>query len=593
MVITAVQAGLLLLLACSGLLAVTGWLRTDLLGLSVLFVLAVTGLLTPQEAFVGFSSPAVITLAGLFVLTEAMNRAGFVHWIAERVMKLTGKSEAGVTAVFILTGATLSLFVNTAAAGAVLLPAVMSVAAKRQISPSRLLLPMGFGVIVGGTATIFTTANIIMSGLLEAQGHPGLTLADFFPTGFALVIVTLLYFLLGGSKLLPNITLTARRGLESSELSEIYSMGERLWELEVEEGSPLNDCNLREIELGVPVIAIWRGKRAEFNPDGDSRVKSGDFLLVSASRENFDDFRESKLAVGRDRQIGGGDLPVVMTEAVIPPRSSVVGKTLVDLHFQKSHGLTVVALWRGGEVHKDDVGSLELQIGDALLMVGTVEKAAKLSGNPDYLLVDTPSYPPFSQTRSVLTLFIAASVLVAAGLGLTSMSLAAFSGALLLVLMGMMTAEDAYKAIDWRVLFLIAGMFPMATAMEKTGLTTVFSEFFAHLFVGQSPLVPVAAVYLFTVVTTQIVGGQVSALFTGPVSLTLASEFSIDPKAMAVLVGVACSNCFITAIAHPVNLLVSGPGGYGAKDFVRVGTLLQGLCFGAAMVMAHYFWHIG
>ena len=191
MVMTAVQAGLLMLLVCSGLLAVTGWLRTDLLGLSVLFVLAVTGLLTPQEAFVGFSSPAVITLAGLFVLTEAMNRAGFVHWIAERVMKLTGKSENGVTTVFILTGATLSLFVNTAAAGAVLLPAVMSVAAQRKISPSKLLLPMGFGVIVGGTATIFTTANIIMSGLLEAQGHPGLTLADFFPTGFALVLVTL------------------------------------------------------------------------------------------------------------------------------------------------------------------------------------------------------------------------------------------------------------------------------------------------------------------------------------------------------------------------------------------------------------------
>jgi di/tricarboxylate transporter len=173
------------------------------------------------------------------------------------------------------------------------------------------------------------------------------------------------------------------------------------------------------------------------------------------------------------------------------------------------------------------------------------------------------------------------------------MSLAAFAGALLLVMLGMMTAEAAYSAIDWRVLFLIAGMFPMAQAMEKTGLTSVFSGMFSELFAGQSPLWPVAAVYFFTVVTTQIVGGQVSALFTGPVALTMAGEFGIDPKAVAVLVGVACSNCFVTAIAHPVNLLVSGPGGYKAKDFVRVGSLLQVLCFATAMGMAHYFWHIG
>ena len=591
--VTALQAFLLVLLAASGFLAVSGWLRTDLLGLSVLFVLAISGLLTPQEAFVGFSSPAVITLAGLFILTEAMNGAGFVHWLAARVTKWSGRSEAAVTAVFILVGATLSLFVNTAAAGAVLLPAVVSVAGQRKISPSKLLLPMGFGVIVGGAATIFTTANIIMSGLLQSQGHHGLTLMDFFPTGWALVVVTLLYFLAGGSKLLPDISLTQHRGLNSSDLTEIYSMKERMWELEVDGDSPLDGRTLEDIELGVPVLAIWRGKKAEFSPGAESQVHGGDILLVSASRDDFQGFRDSKLTVGRDRQIGERDIPVVMVEAVIPPRSSAVGKTLVDLNFQKRHGLTVVALWRGGESHRDEIGTMALRAGDALLMVGTVQKAVELTKNPDYLVVDTPHNPPLSSSKSALTLLITAGVLAAAGLGLTSMSLAAFSGALLLVLLKVMKPEEAYSAIDWRVLFLIAGMFPMAKAMEKTGLTAVFSDLFSQVFAGQSPIIPVAAVYLFTVLATQIVGGQVSALFTGPVALSMAGEFGIDPKAVAVLVGIACSNCFITSIAHPVNLLVSGPGGYKAKDFVKVGSLLQVLCFLTAMGMAHYYWGIG
>ena len=194
-----------------------------------------------------------------------------------------------------------------------------------------------------------------------------------------------------------------------------------------------------------------------------------------------------------------------------------------------------------------------------------------------------------SQLSSGLTLTVAMGVLAAAGLGLVSMSLAAFSGALLLVLLRILTAERAYSAIDWSVLFLIAGMFPLAAAMESTGLTFVLSQMFTQTFADASPLLPVAAIYLFTVLMTQIVGGQVSALFTGPVALSVGQALGVDLTGVAVLIGIACSNCFITSIA---NLLVSGPGGYKAKDFVRVGAGLQVLVFLTAMLMARYYWHI-
>jgi len=590
--LTVVQIFLVFVLLGAGTLAVTGLMRTDLIGLLVLFLLAISGLVTPQEAFEGFSSPAVITLAGLFVLTAAMNQAGFVHWVAGRIEKLTGRSERRTTAIFVMVGACLSLVVNTAAAGAVLLPAVVSVAKRKDIAASRLLMPMGFGVIVGGMATIFTTANIIMSGLLQARGYGGLTMVDFFPTGAAIVMVTLVYLLTVAQRLLPTVRIRDRRGLGSDDLAGIYAMEKRLWELEVLPDAEVAGQTLADIQLGVPVLGIWHGKHAQFNPGGDSKVEGRDFLLVSSSRDGLENLRERGLKVGRGRSIDDKDIPVVMVEFVIPPRSKVVGKTLIDLDFQRRHGLTVVALWRGGESWKNEVGQIPIQGGDALLLVGSLQKVLDLANSPNYLLVDTPAYPPMSQLSSGLTLTVAMGVLAAAGLGLVSMSLAAFSGALLLVLLRILTAERAYSAIDWSVLFLIAGMFPLAAAMESTGLTFVLSQMFTQTFADASPLLPVAAIYLFTVLMTQIVGGQVSALFTGPVALSVGQALGVDLTGVAVLIGIACSNCFITSIAHPVNLLVSGPGGYKAKDFVRVGAGLQVLVFLTAMLMARYYWHI-
>lgn len=590
--LTGEQFFLVFILISAGGLAVTGRMRTDLIGLTVLFLLAISGLVTPREAFEGFSSPAVITLAGLFVLTAAMNQAGFVHWVAGRIEALTGQSERGITAIFVLVGASLSLVVNTAAAGAVLLPAVVSVAKRKDIAVSRLLMPMGFGVIVGGMATIFTTANIIMSGLLQAQGYRGLTMLDFFPTGAVIVVVTLFYLLTIAQWLLPTVRIRDRRGLGSEDLACIYAMQKRLWELEVLPQAEVAGKSLAEIQLGVPVLGIWHGKHAHFNPGGTSMVEEHDILLVSSSQESLEGFKERGLKVGRGRSFEDKDIPVVTVEFVIPPRSKVIGKTLIDLDFQKRYGLTVVALWRGGESLRQEVGQIAIQAGDALLVVGPMQKVLALAGGLNYLLVDAPAYPPMSRASSGLTLLVAGGVLAAAGLGLVTMSLAAFSGALLLVLLRILTPDRAYAAIDWSVLFLIAGMFPLAAAMESTGLTSVFSQAFTETFVGASPLIPVAAIYLFTVLMTQIVGGQVSALFTGPVALSVGKALSVDLTGVAVLMGIACSNCFITSIAHPVNLLVSGPGGYTAKDFVRVGSGLQVLVFLTAMLMARFYWHI-
>lgn len=590
MSLTAAQIFVMCVLIVAGGLIVSSRLRSDLVALLVLVSLALDGVVTPAEAFSGFSSPAILTLAGLFVLTAAMNQAGIVHWIAEQLGKLTGDSETKMVTVFILVGAALSLIVNTAAAGSVLLPAVVGLARRHGVPVSKVLMPMGFGVIVGGTATIFTTANIIMSGLLQTHGHAGLTMFDFFPTGSVLVLVTTIYLVGVGRHLLPKNAHSGRLGTSQSELSSVYELDQRLWELRILPGSPLSGQTLAQARLEFPVLAVWHKHQAEFKPSAETRVEVDDILLVSGGNEQVEKMKAHGVTVGRGRKLGGPEIPVVIVEVVIPPRSQVVGQSLRQLKFQTRFGLTSVALWRSGRSHRTNVGSMSLQAGDALLVVGTLKKILRLTEDPDYLVVDTPAYPPMSKVQSAWTLIVTIGVVFAAGLDLISMSLAAVAGALTLVLAGLLSVERAYAAINWSVLVLVAGMAPLAIAMNNTGWTALFGDLFGMSFGGYGALATVAALYLFTVLITQLVGGQVSALFTGPIALSLAETFHIDLTAMAVFVAIACSNCFLTSVAHPVNVLIAGPGEYRGVDFLKVGVGLQIVCFVAAMSMAHFYW---
>jgi di/tricarboxylate transporter len=573
-------------------LILSGRLRNDLTALLVLVSLALGEQVTPREAFSGFSSPAIFTLAGLFVVTAALNEAGFVQWVAEKLERLTGRSEARMVTVLILVGAALSMVINTTAAGSVLLPVAIGVARRNQVPVSKVLMPMGFGCIVGGTATIFTTANIIMSGLLQEHHLHGLAMTDFLPTGGALVLVATLYLVLCGRHLLPVGSSAENPEQISLDLTKVYELDQRLWELRVSPGSPLAGQSLAQARLQFPVLAIWTGDQARFNPGGESELRERDVLLVSCRPDLLEKAKERGLSVGRQGKLQGPEIPVVTVEVVIPPRSNVEGRTLAELNFQTRYGLTAVALWRAGRSQRTGVGATSLQAGDALLVVGEIKRILALRENPNYIVVNIPAYSPLSFLQSAWTLAVALGVVLAAGAGLISMSLAAVAGALALVLLRVLSAERAYQAIDWSVLVLIAGMAPLAGALQKSGLMTLLGHGFSAVFGGKAALAAVAGFYLLTVLVTQIVGGQVSALITGPLALSMAERLHVDLIAMAVLVGIAASNCFLTSVAHPVNALMAGSGGYRGADFVRVGVGLQLLCFTVAMLMARLYWHI-
>lgn len=594
---------LLIVIVTAGLaLIVSNRLRPDVTAILILLALGFSGLVTPQEALSGFSRNAVITLIGLFIITEALETTGIVQRIGAALLHVGRGSEARLILLFMGAGALLSLLMNNIAAGAVLLPAAIQVGRDSNVRLSKLLMPLSFGTLVGGMATYFTTANIIMSGILIDEGHAGLGMMDFVPTGGLIVLLSLLYMTLIGRRLLPareSIGQIASPRSLSTNLSETYQLGERLWEARVPIGSRLVGVALRDSrigeELGITVLAIWRGSHAILTPEPDEVIEAEDYLLVLGRWERVEQLGNWGLQCGRENRAfkGAHHYPVDLTEVIIPPRSSMVGKTLKEARFRNKYGLTAVALWREGRSYRTDVGIMPLQVGDALLMVGSAARIGTLSHDRDYLMMQSSHiHQPSSPQKAPWALLITGVVLLVAVLNWFPLPEVMLAGAMAMVLTGCINMDEAYRAIEWRVLFLIAGMVPVGIALTNTGLGERVGTALVSAVAPFGPLALVAGVFLLTVGIAQVIGGQVTALVTGTIAVTSAAQMGVSPQAMAVAVSIACSTAFLTPIAHPVNVLMLGPGGYRFGDFTRVGFGMMLVTFIGLLLGLFLFWGI-
>ncbi len=572
-------------------------LRADIIALLVLLTLAITGVVSPDDALSGFSRPAVITIISLFIITRGLEDTGVVQWLADRLREIGRGSESRLVLMFMAAGAFLSMIMSTIAAGAVLLPAAVQVGRDSKVRPSKLLIPLAFGTLVGGMATYFTSANIIISGVLQDQGESALRMLDFLPTGGLIVIAALIYMALFGRRLLPereSVGLKASSRSLSRSLYETYKLDDRLWEFQVPPDSKLAGCSLNEthigLELGVTVIAIWRGQHAILSPTPDQTVSVGDYLLVLGREDRIKQLGTWGLTPGR----GNGATPshdyaVDLTEAVITPRANVIGKTLTDLHFRNKYGLTTVALWREGRSYRTDVGKFPLEVGDALLMVGPVKNIKQLENERDFMLMQSshavrpprPQKAPFALVILVVVLFLAISSLI-------PIAEAMLAGAVAMALTGCLSMDEAYRSVEWRAVFLIAGMMPVSIALVNTGLAVRVSAGLISLLAPFGALAMIGGLCAVAVLVTQVIGAQVTALILGPIAISAALQVGIEPRAMAVAVAIATSTAFLTPIAHPVNVLMMGPGGYVPSDFTKVGigmTLVTLVVLMAGMVL--------
>lgn len=570
---------LAIIIALFGLIFLTK-LKIELIAILVLLALGLSGLVAPDDVFSGFSSSVVITLIGLFVITHALEETGVVQAIAGRLNAIGQGSEMKLVTLFMFTGAALSLIMNNVAAGAVLLPAAVQVALISDVRVSKLLMPMSFGTLVGGMATYLTTANIVMSELLQNRGIEGLGMLDFIPVGSMIVLAGLAYMLLIGRHLLPERESMAQQMKQEADLRETYRLEERFWKIRVGEGSSLAHRKLSETPLreglGLVVLSIQHGRQTKTTPTSEDIIRPADTLRLLGNKERIDMLVAQGNELLQDDEVklrqNGVELPYEPVEIVIAPRSDAIGQSLRGMRFREKFGLLAVALWREGRSYRTDINKIPLRVGDALLMVGDPEYVQALAENRNYIVPSTSRRMHLLRPRKApYAILITAVVLLIAILDLLPLPQMMLAGAAAMVVTGTLTMDEFFDAVEWRVIFLVAGMLPLSIALAETGLADRVGTLLVSTLSQADPLVLVGGMALLTMLVVQIIGGQIAALLVGPIAINAALQIGVDPRAMSVAVAMACSMAFLTPIAHPVNILMMGPGGYNFSDFFKVG----------------------
>jgi di/tricarboxylate transporter len=581
----------------------TDKIPADLTALLTIVAFGVTGILTPQQAFSGFSRSAVITILAIFILAEALRRSGVTEQVGNILLKIGGKSEIHLTVVTMLAGAFLSLFMNNIAAAAVLLPAISGAARKANVNISKLLMPLAFSTILGGMATLLTTSNIVLSSLLVENHIEGFSLMDFAPVGVPLVIVGIAYVALFGRKSLPGDSILERTQAPSAQqtddLIETYHLAKNLFRARVPKNSfliskKLSESTLRE-DFSVSIVAIERKGKRLVSISPETIIKDRDILILEGDEEDFrrrdvEPFMEYlPSSEWHDEDFQSRVVDVV--EAILAPRSRLIDETLRSSHFREKYGMTVLAIWRADQEFFVDLSDIKLQFGDALLLQGPREKLAVLRDNPDLIVLLSKENQEITVPNKgfiAMAIFIATLILAIILPSITGAVM--LGGAVAMMLARILSTEQAYSAIGWKMIFLVAGLLPMGIALTETNAAAIMANGVVSTFGQFGSVALLAGFFLLTMFLVQAMNSAAVAVIIGPVAIQAAQQIGVNPRALIMGIALATSMSFITPLGHPVNILVMSPGGYNFKDFMKIGIPLTIILFFCVMILLPLLW---
>ncbi len=771
------------ILAISLILFVSEIIRMDLVALMVLGALAITGLVTADQAFAGFSNSAVITVWAMFILSEGLTRTGIADIIGRQVMRIAGRREISMIVVIMITGAVLSAFMNNIGVAALMLPVVVEVARRTRIPASRLLMPLAYSTLLGGLMTLIgTPPNLLISESLARGGYEPFGLFDFTPLGAGVMFVGVLFVALFGRFLLPTkkaerdknvsqrnlrqryklhertfmmrvpynsvlvgktlaetrigastgliilalmrdgrseplpsrqtllrggdgilvqgrvdefrqlrrwsdlviereapvlksmvaekvlyaeVTLAEstslagelvrdagfrkrfdvavvgvhRRGgyrltnlgfvplrsgdrllvqgeieaveqltkhsdfdtvevLDADKLREKYAWDERLFVVRLPKDSELVDVTLQKSRLAdafdFRVVAIFRDGKLRVMPRGDEVLDPGDLLLIEGQPGDLDvlrGFQELKIDTRVAPNLGALDSErLTLLDATLDPRSSLAGKTVGELNFRERYGIELAGIEREGDAVTSDLATERLQVGDALLLLGPRDRLQLLASDSDFLTLTPLGQEPPDTRRAPLAAAIMMGVVLSVMLGYAPIAVAAVVGGTIMVLTGCLSMEQAYRAIDWRAIFLIAGMLPLGTAMQDTGAATYLADQVMLLLGDAGPWPVIMGLYILTATATMIIPTAALVVLMSPIVLSAMSDLGLAPETAMMAVAMAASASFTSPISHPANILVMGPGGYRFVDYLKVGVPLTLVVFITVMALLPVFW---
>ena len=555
---------------------------------AALIVLTLSGILSVKEALGGFSNEATVTVACMFVLSAGLMRSGALGWVGRALVRF-GTTPLRLKFMTSMTAGPVSAFVNNTAAVAVFLPLVLEACERHKISPSKVLIPLSYATQIGGVCTLIgTSTNLLVSSIAVASDMPPLQMFTPTPLGLILSGVGLLYLQVAAPWLLP-----ANRG---AELMTQYGLTDYLAELRVDLGSRIAGQHLRtsaiEAQHGVRIIEVLRRDEKMLAP-ADLVLQPDDILLVQGSAQNLFAFREhlgltmTPHFVPKLEMLESGNIEVV--EALIPPESRFAGETIGKLRMQLHQNALVLALHRRGTPIRDQLSSITVAVGDALLLLVSRADLPDLRREGDLILVERSARPAaVRQGRAALGIAIA--VLVAASMDWVPITVGALAGILLMVMTRVLTLEETYAAINWRVIAMLAAMIPLGIAMDKSGLAAYLVGFLVSASGSSSPWLALALVYLATALLTELMSNNGTAVLLGPIAISLARAMDVDPLPFLMAVMFAASTSFSTPIGYQTNMMVYSAGGYRFSDFLRVGIPLNLLFFVISVGLIPRIW---
>lgn len=577
------------LLLIAVILFVTETLPVDVVAISILASLFLLNLVGPEDGLSGFASTATVTVGAMFVLSAGLQRTGAVGALG-RAMRKIGKSQS-VFLLAVMGGiGVISAFVNNTAAVAVFLPLVIASCARRNISPSKVLIPLSYASQFGGVCTLIgTSTNLLVSAIAVKAGYEAFSVFEFGKLGAIMMVVGIVYFLLLGKWLLPQ-----RR---SSELIEAYKLRDYITEFRILEGSPLIGKRVRETGLrdqhDATVLKIIRAG-ATYEMPVNRKLLEGDILLVEGRvKELMDALESMKLAIEprfklSDKELAEEDMMLV--EALIAPRSSLINNTLKSLDFRRRFNAIVLAVQRKEQTLRNKLSSVRLKFGDALLIQARAGDVERMRSDSDFIVLDEVDAPSLRKSKAPLALTIVAITVALAALGVFPILHTALAGCAAMILTGCINMEQAYAAVDWKVIFLLAGILPLGIAMENTGAARLIADNTLGLVADMGPLVVLAVLYLLTATLTEAMSNNASAVLLAPIAISISKEMDVDPKPFLMAVCFAASTSFATPVGYQTNTMVYNPGGYKFTDFMKVGIPLNLIFWALAVFFIPIFW---
>ncbi|HWL17482.1 MAG TPA: SLC13 family permease [Opitutus sp.] len=567
------------------------WVSSDVVALGVLLALILTGLLPARDAFAGFGSDTVIMILALLIMTAALVGTGVVDLVARAILRHAGTRTNGLFAAIMLAVATLSTFISNTAAAALFLPVVIGIAAKAKISPSSLLMPVAFASILASSVTLISTStNLVVSGLMTRAGLQPLGMFELTPVGLPILAVGLLYMFFIGRRIIPQRA-------PAENLVDQFNVRAYVTEVLVLPDSPLVGKTFDQAGLGrdmdLEVIRVLRQPDTYVWPRRTMAIRAGDVLLVKGARENVLKVKDTVgIEIRPDVALSDPDLNVediTLAEALIVPRSLLIGRTLRSVGFRERYRLQVLGLNRHGQNMLEKLSRTVLRAGDMLLLQGRKESIARLADDGAVSVLNAVTEHRVDRGRAWRSIAIFVGSLLLATFNVLPLPVAVLLGAFLIFLTRCIAPSDAYREVEWRAVILIACMLALGEAMVRTGTAAYLAELLAAASAGVSPLWLLGGFFVLTVALTQPMSNQAAAAVILPIAVHTAAQLHLNPRAFAIMIAVAASCSYLTPL-EPACVMVYGPGQYRFADFLRVGAPLTVLLLILAMFLVPRFW---